>query len=291
MRALPSFAAVAVPSAAAPHRRSPLVGPGLALLALVSVAVQMQHLLNHRAGSATALLTLAIVFVAALVSSVVGFAFSALAGAGLLQLYSQPAEAIEIMVLCSTAIQLYCVIEMRRSIQWRLLLPFVVGGAACVPLGVWLLAAMPGGWFAVGLGVFLVVYGAATAWRRQCRIQASSWWLDLLIGGTGGITGGLAAFPSAFVTIWCSMRGWDKSVQRGVTQPFILAMQLITLAAMHMQHVAVHLDSLRIEGMAVALFASFLGMKLFRSLSNRQFAWLLNSLLMVSGALLIVRAS
>jgi hypothetical protein len=36
----------------------------------------------------------------------------------------------------------------------------------------------------------------------------------------------------AFVTMWCSVRGWDKSVQRGVTQPFILAMQLVTVACL-----------------------------------------------------------
>jgi uncharacterized membrane protein YfcA len=291
MRAPTSLAAITVPRAASSPRLSHLIGPGLAVLALAAVAVQMQHVLQHRAGSATALLTLVIVFGAALVSSVVGFAFSALAGAALLHLYRQPAEAVEIMVLCSIAIQFYCVVAVRRSIQWRLLLPFLVGGAATVPLGVWLLSRMPGGWFALGLGAFLIAYGALMAWRRPQRIQARAWWLDLGVGALGGITGGLAAFPGAFVSIWCSMQGWDKSVQRAVTQPFILAMQLITLAAMHAQHVALHFDPLRVESMFVALFAAFLGMKLFRSLSNRQFTWVLNTLLMVSGALMIVRAS
>jgi uncharacterized membrane protein YfcA len=291
MRALSSPTAAATSAAASSHPVSNLIGPGLAFLAFASMALQTQHLLQHRAGSAMALLTLVIVFGAALVSSVVGFAFSALAGAALLHLYRQPIEAIEIMVLCSIAIQLYCVVAMRRSIQWRRLLPFVIGGAACVPLGVWLLSRLPSGWFAIGLGTFLIAYGALMAWRRPQQIQASAWWLDLGVGALGGITGGLAAFPGAFVSIWCSMRGWDKSVQRGVTQPFILAMQLIALTAMRAQHVALHLDALRVEVMFVALFAAFLGMKLFRSLSNRQFAWMLNTLLMVSGALMIVRAS
>ncbi len=290
MRALPSLAAFEGPRIASLHRSAQLIGPGLAALALASLAVQTHHLLQHRAGSATALLTLAIVFVAAMVSSVVGFAFSALTGAVLLQLYRQPAEAVEIMVLCSIAIQLYCVMAMRRSIQWRLLLPFVIGGAAFVPVGVWLLSVLPRSWFAVGLGAFLLAYGAVMAWRAPQKTYASTWWLDLGVGALGGITGGLAAFPGAFVSIWCTMRGWDKSVQRGVTQPFILAMQLITLAAMHAQHVDLHLDALRLEGMFVALFAAFLGMKAFRSLSNRQFACLLNGLLMISGALMITRA-
>ncbi len=37
------------------------------------------------------------------------------------------------------------------------------------------------------------------------------------------ITGGLAGFPGAFVTIWCGLKGWDKAHQRGVYQPFILS--------------------------------------------------------------------
>lgn len=53
-------------------------------------------------------------------------------------------------------------------------------------------------------------------------------------GFVGGITGGLAGFPGAFVTIWCDWRGWDKRRQRGVYQPFILAMQSFTLAAIHL---------------------------------------------------------
>src|SRR5689334_18576995 len=101
-----SFLAHRAPSdAASAQRVSHLIGSGLALLALAAVAMQVSQLLQHRTGSAIALLTLAIVFAAALVSSVVGFAFSALAGAALLHLYRQPAEAIEIMVLCSIAIQ------------------------------------------------------------------------------------------------------------------------------------------------------------------------------------------
>ena len=249
---------------------SRLVGPTFGALALASFAVQILHLLQHRAGSTTALLTLAVVFSAALVSSVVGFAFSALAAAGLMHLYGQPSEAVEIMLLCSIAIQLYCVFAIRRSIEWRRLLPFLAGGAACVPAGVWLLSRVSYDAFTIGLGVFLTVYGAVMLWRPQGRIWTGSWWTDFCVGALGGITGGLAAFPGASVTMWCSVRGWDK---------------------MHAQHLAVHIEAVRIEGMLAALFAAFVGMRLFRSLSNRQFGLLLNGLLMVSGALMILHAA
>ena len=45
------------------------------------------------------------------------------------------------MVLCSIAIQLYCVLrDSTLDPMASSLLPFVVGGAAFVPLGVWLLS-------------------------------------------------------------------------------------------------------------------------------------------------------
>ena len=285
---LASISIPAVRSVPAPALWSRMVGASLGLLALASFAIQLVHVLQHRAGSGTALLTLAVVFSAALVSSVVGFAFSALAGAGLMHLYDSPAQAVEIMVLCSIAIQFYCVFAIRRSIEWRRLLPFLVGGAACVPVGVWLLSEVSYRGFSIGLGAFLTGYGAVMLWRPQGRTWAGSRWIDFCVGALGGITGGLAAFPGAFVTIWCSMRGWDKAVQRAVTQPFILSMQLITLVTMHAQHLAVHLDPVRIEGMLAALFAASIGMRVFRSLSNRQFTWVLNVLLMSSGALMIL---
>lgn len=290
MRFLPKLPAVELQDVASLRSPARLISATLGLLALAAFALEAEHLLQHRAGSGTALLTLAIVFGAALVSSVVGFAFSALAGAGLVHLYGHPSDVIGLMVVCSIAIQLYCVIAMRRSIQWSRLLPFIVGGAAAVPAGVWLLSVLSYRAFASGLGVFLIGYGALMLSRPQGQIRAGAWWLDVCVGALGGITGGLAAFPGAFVTMWCSARGWDKSVQRAVTQPYILAMQLITLAAMHAQHLTVHMDALRIEAMCVVLFAALIGMKVFRSLSNRQFALVLNSLLIISGALMILRA-
>ena len=54
------------------------------------------------------------------------------------------------------------------------------------------------------------------------------------MGFLGGLTGGLAGFPGASVTIWCALKGWDKAHQRGVYQPFILCMQPISLLAIQL---------------------------------------------------------
>ncbi len=48
-------------------------------------------------------------------------------------------------------------------------------------------------------------------------------------GASGGITGGLAAFPGAAVAVWCGLKRWPKENQRSVTQTYILIMQVAAL--------------------------------------------------------------
>jgi hypothetical protein len=75
------------------------------------------------------------------------------------------------------------------------------------------------------MGVGLVCYGLYMLMRRPARLGSGpSPTADALAGALGGLTGPLAAFPGAGVTIWCSMRGWDKVGQRAVYQPYILLM-------------------------------------------------------------------
>ncbi len=52
---------------------------------------------------------MAMVLVASTVSSIIGFAFSALCGALLFHVIDNPVYAVQVMIVCSIAIQIYCV--------------------------------------------------------------------------------------------------------------------------------------------------------------------------------------
>ena len=72
-------------------------------------------------------------FVASTVSSIIGFAFSALCGALLFHVIDNPVYAVQVMIVCSIAIQLYCVANLWQSIDWRSLPVFLIGGfPACL---------------------------------------------------------------------------------------------------------------------------------------------------------------
>jgi uncharacterized membrane protein YfcA len=154
----------------------------------------------------------------ALVASIGGFAFSALAGSAFAYLGLDPVHAVHTLVVCSTATQLYFVWKIREAIRWRPLWPMILAGALAVPLGVWLLRHVASSVYAIGLGIFLCAYGSYAMLRRQGRVFGNSAAIDAIAGALGGLTGGLAGLPGPSVTIWCSLRGWDKLAQRAVYQ-------------------------------------------------------------------------
>ena len=103
----------------------------------------------------------------------------------------------------------------------------------------------------------------------------------------------MAGFPGATVTIWCSMRGWDKRRQRGIYQPFILFMQVLALLLIQIMRPSVTRSvgpSLvpLVEFVPVALLGTWFGLTIFRRLSDRTFAVAVNVLLLASGFGLLV---
>ena len=232
----------------------------------------------------------AIVAASALVASIAGFAFSALAGSAFAYLGVDPVHAVQTMVVCSIAIQLYAVWKIRASIHWFPLWPMMAAGLATVPLGVWVLLHTDSAVYGIGLGVFLTAYGCYAVFRRDGIVVRGSAWRDAIAGALGGVVGGLAGFPGAFVTIWCSMRGWDKLQQRAVYQPYILVMQFVTIVCLRWQGPGnVHVfDDLRFVPFAV--LGGIAGLALYQRMTNRQFHAAVSGLLLVSGLGLLGRS-
>lgn len=290
-------ARLATPPAVAGQPR-PLRSTSLARLALASVAVWMilesariaASIVGGTEGGWLAAATAAAIMLSALVSSIAGFAFSAIAGSALAYLHVEPVRAVHMMVVCSMATQLYAVWSIRGAIRWRVVLPIAASGAITIPVGVWLLLHADASLYAAGLGAFLTAYGCYLALRRDSSTRRESVCCDVAAGALGGLTGGLAGIPGAPVTVWFALRGWDKLAQRAAYQPYILAMQVVTLLCLRWQapsHVAVSHD---VRLLPFALIGASGGLAIFRRMSNRQFQVAVSLLLLVSGLGLLVRA-
>lgn len=230
---------------------------------------------------------LAAVLLAAGVSSIAGFAFSAICGAILLQMMNDPVEAVQIMMVCSIAIQSLSIAVLWRDVDWRTLPRFIAGGAVGLPIGVWLLLHLGHAGFNEAMGGLLIAYASYRMLRRPFAVTSAGGLADTCVGLLGGITGGLAGFPGAAVTIWCGMRGWDKHRQRGIYQPYILVMQILALLLIQvMRRSAAHGAGLHLGSLAfvpVALLGTWFGLVIFHRLPDRHFAMAVNVLLLVSG--------
>jgi uncharacterized membrane protein YfcA len=232
------------------------------------------------------------VFVASTISSIAGFAFSALCGALLFHLMDSPVYAVQVMITCSIAIQLLSVATLWRSIDWSSLPVFLVGGVIGVPAGVYLLLHLQTSAYRDIIGALLIAYGGYLLLRNPVSKLRTGPLSDACAGFLGGLTGGLAGFPGASVTIWCGLKGWDKVRQRAVYQPFILSMQpvaLIVIALMRPASAsATQLDWKMLAFIPAALLGAWFGLRIFQRLSDRQFELTVNALLIVSGIGLIL---
>jgi uncharacterized membrane protein YfcA len=231
---------------------------------------------------------LSAIFAGALVSGLAGFAFSAVAGALLLRLI-EPAEAVSVLLVTSLGAQLFSMASLRGNIDWRELAPLLAAGFAGIPLGAHVLQVLPAPVFAAVFGMFLVCYSAFMLARPFMSLKCDGTIPALLSGFAGGVTGGAIAFPGALPAIWCTMRTMPKDRQRGLIQPFIVIMQVATIAYFAGNGI-MGTEALLVSLVCTpaVLAGTWLGLALYRRFSDAEFRRAVLVVLLVCGAILVV---
>jgi uncharacterized membrane protein YfcA len=230
------------------------------------------------------------VFQSSMISSVVGFAFAAIAGSILFQI-DEHLHAVQIMLGASIALQTYSVIHLRKSIDFRAMLPFLSGGILVLPVGIYILAYVSPPLLLMATGVFLCIFGFYSLGGIVPPFKPVSISSDFIAGALGGILGPVTASPAFFVTIRCGSKGLDKTRQRGIYQPYILIMQIATLAALLLVGGSALPKSLDLlQYVPPALAGAYVGVKLFERLNDRQFFAVVAGFLIFSGCGLIAKA-
>lgn len=237
----------------------------------------------------TVLIVLAGAAAAGFAQGVSGFAFSLVA----LSVWAwavEPRLAAPMSVFGALVGQLVALPWVWRGFDIKLLLPLVIGGLSGVPIGAWLLHWIDPVAFKFWLGIFLLVYCPLMlflpqdfAWRHGGRIA------DAFAGFAGGVMGGLAGMSGPAPTLWTTLRGWNKDVQRGVLQAFNISMHVATLTAYALAG-SIDRDVLVMFAWIAPTLAipAVLGVLLFQRLHVRTFRRLILALLTLSGIALVV---
>jgi hypothetical protein len=235
------------------------------------------------------LLMLAGAMVAGFVQGISGFAFAMVAMSfwvwGI-----EPRTAAVLALFGSISGQLMAAFSVRRSPHWAVLLPMLAGGLLGIPLGVHVLPLVNADLFKLGLGLVLVLWCPTMLFASSLpRITHGGRVADGLIGAIGGVMGGLGGFTGVVPTLWCTLRGWDKTLQRTVIQNFNLATQLVTAVA-YLSTGAVTMAMLPRFAVVVpaVMLMAFLGTRVYVGLSDLAFRRIVLATLTASGATMLV---
>jgi uncharacterized membrane protein YfcA len=200
-----------------------------------------------------------------------------------------PAVAVPLVLICSIVGQTATLPAIWRSIDFKLVWPFLVGGLAGVPLGTMLVAYADPRIFRLSVGVLLLVFPTALYFhRRPMALSFGGRAADTAIGFAGGILGGLAGLSGPIPILWASVRGWGKDERRCVFQIFnwtVLSAALCVQAGTGF--ITLEIIWLALLVLPTTVAGAWLGARTYHALSDGNFRDVVLGLLFLSGIALV----
>ena len=188
--------------------------------------------------------------------------------------------------------QAYGIWKVRHALQWRRILPFVIGGAVGVPLGAYLVTYLNPTHLRIGVGALLVVYSTYNLARPTFTPIKSNPAADAGIGVLNGLLGGLTGLGGVISTIWVQLGGGPKDAQRAIFQPVLfITMTMATLTFAASGHLFnVDILKLFLLGLPALLLGLWVGVTLYGKLDDAAFRKAILVLLLISGFSLVLPA-
>jgi uncharacterized protein len=222
------------------------------------------------------------------VSGLAGFG-TALMALGIWLYALPPSVAVPLVLISSIVAQTSTLPSIWRTIDFRLVWPFLVGGLLGVPLGTLMIAHADPRVFKVSIGVLLLVFPVALSFNPTPLMpRFGGRAADGMVGFAGGILGGLAGLSGPLPILWANLRGWGKEERRGLFQTFnwtILTASLCLQAGTGFTGIEV----LWLAALAfpATLFGAWIGARTYHALSDRNFRDVVLGLLFLSGVGLV----
>ena len=227
-------------------------------------------------------------FFGGIVTGLAGFAMGLVVSGVWLHILT-PAETAALIVGYGILTQSYNIWRLRHALNWRIVAPFIAGGAVGVPIGTALLSYLDPDYLRTGVGVLLIAYSSYSLARPHFKPLHAGLAADTIVGFFNGILGGLTGLSGPIITMWCQLRGWPRDMQRAIYQPVILAAFLMTAASLGATGVVTaHLVKTYLYGLIPLAAGLWAGLKLYGHLDEVTFRKIILVLLLLSGAVLVL---
>jgi hypothetical protein len=222
------------------------------------------------------------------VSGLAGFG-TALMALGIWLYVLPPSIAVSLVLICSIVAQTSTLPAIWRSIDFKLVWPFLIGGLAGVPLGTMLIAYADPRIFRLSVGALLLVFPTALYFHRKpMALSFGGKVADTGIGFAGGVLGGLAGLSGPIPILWASVRGWGKDERRGV---FLTFNWTVLTAALCVQagtgFITREIMWLALLVLPATVAGAWLGARTYHALSDGNFRDVVLGLLFLSGVVLV----
>lgn len=227
--------------------------------------------------------------VAGFVQGLSGFAFG-LVAMSFWAWTVEPQLAAVLVVFGALTGQVVGAVSVRRGFSLPVLMPFLLGGLAGIPVGTAILPLLDARLFKVMLGLLLVVWCPIMLFSRALPpVRFGGRLADGVAGLVGGIMAGLGGFSGPVPTLWCTLRQMEKDTQRTVIQNFNLATLAVTMAT-YFATGAVKTEMLPMFAVVAPamLLPTLFGSRLYIGISEATFRRIVLGLLTASGAAMLV---
>jgi uncharacterized protein len=228
---------------------------------------------------------------AAFVTGLSGFAFGMVAAA--VWFYAlPPPQASALIAAYALLVQGYAVWKLRHLLDPHRLMPFILGSALGIPVGVAALRWASPIYLRIGVGLLLVLFSLYNLARPQLpQMKQAGRVADGAVGVLNGVIGGATGLAGIVTVIWTSMRGWSRDEQRAVFQPTGVASFLMIIVAFGgIGIITVETMRLFLLGLPVLAVGTWLGWMLYGKLDEGAFRRVVLVLLLLSGLALMASA-
>jgi uncharacterized membrane protein YfcA len=227
-------------------------------------------------------------FAGGIVTGLAGFAFGLVVSGVWLHIIT-PLQTASLIVGYGLFVQGYGIWKLRNALNWRHVIPLIIGGVAGAPIGTWLLHYIDPGYLRLGVGILLVIYSSYGLARPTVKGIPGNLAAELGVGLLNGVLSGMTGLAGVFVTIWCGMRGWSKDVQRSVYQPVIMAAFITSAATLAASGaITAEFGKLYVLGAPAIAAGMWLGLHLYGRLDDAAFRKVILVLLLLSGLVLVL---
>ena len=152
---------------------------------------------------------------AAFVTALAGFAFGMIAAAVWLYALTPP-QVSALIAAYALLVQGYAVWKLRHLLDAHRLMPFILGSAVGIPIGILALRWATAAQFRLAVGAILILFSLYNLLRpKMPEMKQAGRAADAAVGVLNGIISGATGLGGIAALIWSSMRGWTRRRAEG----------------------------------------------------------------------------